>query len=73
MGWIYETIHVTAPDALARLEFLSTTGAMPGAQGVATFYGPAIDDVSVVSVPEPGSLVLLFAGSAIFAPRRRTR
>ena len=72
MGWIYQTINVTAPDALARLEFLSTTGAMPGSQGVTTFYGPALDDISViVGVPEPGSLALLLGGAAACAVRRR--
>ncbi|MGH7245038.1 MAG: DUF642 domain-containing protein [Phycisphaerales bacterium] len=46
--WIYRSRRILASSPSSTLTFLSTTGAMNGVQGVATYYGPAIDDVSVV-------------------------
>lgn len=51
MKWEYRSVLVTADGGSSTLEFLSTTGAMDGAQGVAPFYGPALDDVSIAPAP----------------------
>lgn len=48
--WVYHTRNVVATSSQTALGFTSTTGAMNGSQGVAPFYGPAIDDVSVVEI-----------------------
>lgn len=67
MGWIYESFLFTATSDLSTLSFIS--GPANG-----TFFGPALDDVSVTAVPEPASLALLGSGvAAAFARRRRTR
>ena len=47
MLWAYRDVIVTAAASSSTLRLESTTGAMDGSQGVAPFYGPAIDDVSV--------------------------
>ena len=48
MGWVYHSLVVTATGPNTRLDFVSLTGAMPGSMGTLAFYGPALDDVSVV-------------------------
>lgn len=48
MMWSYRSRRILANSASVTLAFQSTTGAMAGSQGFTTFYGPAIDDVSVV-------------------------
>ena len=50
MLWTYSEIVVTAASTITVLKFQSTTVAMNGAQGVAPFHGPALDDVSVVNI-----------------------
>jgi choice-of-anchor C domain-containing protein len=82
MGWTYHQFVATAVDNSTRLTFNSLTGAMQGAEGVYSWYGPAIDGVSVTPVPEPGlstlglaaSLLVLFArtlrhGSSVISPK----
>lgn len=53
MLWEYRQIVVTATTANSTLEFLSTTGPMNGSQGIAPYYGPALDDVTVTVAPPP--------------------
>ncbi len=48
--WVYRELLHSATGNQSTLAFVSTTGAMPGTVGFAAFYGPAIDDVSVVEV-----------------------
>jgi choice-of-anchor C domain-containing protein len=64
MGWLYKEVTAVAVDSSTRLTFHSLTGAMNGNQGFQTYYGPAIDDVSVTAVPEPTGLALAIAGFA---------
>jgi choice-of-anchor C domain-containing protein len=45
MRWEQRELRLTASGSSATLTFASTTGAMNGTQGVAHFYGPAIDDI----------------------------
>ncbi|MBX3380014.1 MAG: DUF642 domain-containing protein [Phycisphaeraceae bacterium] len=55
--WQYRSMNVGATGTSSTLAFISTTGAQSGAQGVAPFYGPAIDDVSVeLAAGCPGDL-----------------
>ena len=65
MGWIYRQFIATAGDNSTRLTFNSLTGAMPGDEGVQTWYGPAIDDVSVTAIPEPNATILALVGSLL--------
>ncbi len=51
MKWAYRERRVIASSPTTTLVFQSTTGNMDGSQGVSAFYGPAIDDVSVVLGP----------------------
>jgi len=48
MKWAYRVLHTYAAGSTSTLTFTSTTGSMPGSQGNTAFYGPAIDDVSVI-------------------------
>jgi choice-of-anchor C domain-containing protein len=50
MLWVYREVSVVASGSASVLEFESTTGAMDGSLGVTTYYGPALDDVSVIGV-----------------------
>ena len=72
MGWQTFTVsNLTASSALTRLEFQSSTGG--------SFYGPALDAVSVSAVttvtPEPASVTLFATGliGAIVAVRRKRK
>jgi choice-of-anchor C domain-containing protein len=73
MGWTYHEFVTTAGDNSTRLTFNSLTGAMPSLAGIQSWYGPAIDDVSVTPVPEPSLLVLTLAGSLLVPVVRRRR
>ncbi|HEX8877966.1 MAG TPA: DUF642 domain-containing protein [Phycisphaerales bacterium] len=48
MKWAYREVRHTATVNQSTITFASTTGAMAGTVGFAAFYGPAIDDVSVI-------------------------
>ncbi len=66
MGWVTETWEFTATDSSTTLEFLSIAPR--------TGWGAALDNVSVVAVPEPSTIILLLTGALGFlgiAWRRR--
>jgi len=53
MRWIEQTLTLSATGPTSTLGFESTTGAMPGSQGVAALYGPAIDNVRLEHITCP--------------------
>jgi choice-of-anchor C domain-containing protein len=66
MGWTYHSYSVTASGTTARLRFEDvnhTDG----------YYGAALDDVSVVAIPEPCSLLALAGGVIALLHTRRRR
>ena len=68
MGWRYHTMLVSATGTSTRLEFSSQTGTMAGSQGTTAYYGPALDDVSVVPfVPPRLEMPFLTNGSTILS------
>jgi choice-of-anchor C domain-containing protein len=64
MNWSSQTFRFLADDASATLKFSSLDD---------TFYGGAIDNVSVEAVPEPASMAALGLGLAAVARRRRNK
>ena len=68
MGWVTRSFTFTATSVTTTLEFLSTThnGTEPNSP-----YGPALDNVSVVGIPEPALMYLLVAGLAGLVVTRR--
>jgi hypothetical protein len=61
--WTYYTFNIPAQASTSRLTFESA---------VSGYYGPMIDDVSVVAVPEPACLAMLAVGlTALVNSRRR--
>jgi choice-of-anchor C domain-containing protein len=71
MSWTPQVIPVLATAGTTRLTFLSLTGSMSGSLGTGGFYGPALDRVAVVPVPEPGSALLLAVACAGLLPLQR--
>jgi choice-of-anchor C domain-containing protein len=70
MNWTEQTLFFTATANSTLLQFAST------ATGNNCCWGPAIDNVSVVPVPEPSTwamMILGFAGIGFLAYRRRNR
>jgi choice-of-anchor C domain-containing protein len=53
MGWQAYTYNYTAASASTTLSFASATG---------TAYGPALDNVSVMGVPEPATWAMMLVG-----------
>ena len=64
MRWRDESLAFTADSTQTTLEFRSLT---PG------YFGPAIDDVRLATVPGPATLLGLAAGVIVSARRRRGR
>lgn len=56
MRWQLFTLDFVATSSMATLSFLNTMGIVR--------EGPALDNVSVVAVPEPGAAALLLTGFA---------
>lgn len=71
MRWYYLQYDVTATSSSTVLQFTSTTGAMNGSQGNATFYGPALDDVSVNPIPSPTAAAMIGMVGLLASRRRR--
>jgi choice-of-anchor C domain-containing protein len=65
MGWAYHSLLFTATSGSTTLSFLSDTAG--------AFYGPALDDVSVTTVPEPATLSLVALGLAAGVRNRLRR
>jgi len=62
VAWTYYEFNVTAPENNARLTFI----------GGSTVAANLIDDVSVVQIPEPTTLIMLGAGMLLMGlPRHR--
>jgi hypothetical protein len=62
MGWSTRTYFFTASSASTSLTFASATG---------DAFGPALDNVRLEAVPEPGTLLLGSGISALVLRRRR--
>jgi choice-of-anchor C domain-containing protein len=71
MGWTYYEFFATAAGNTTRLTFNSLTGAMSGDAGVQTWYGPALDDVSVTPIPEPNCAMICVTGLLLLSFARR--
>ncbi len=56
MGWVRQSFSFTASGANTNLIFADVTSGVPG------WFGPAIDNVSVTLIPEPGTILLLGSG-----------
>jgi choice-of-anchor C domain-containing protein len=65
MGWETKYFEFTADATTTILRFISTTGATDNA------WGPALDNVKVTPVPEPGILILLGISMASVVGLRR--
>ncbi len=65
MGWTHDVYHFVASGSSTTLTFTSLS---------ANPYGPALDNVSISSAPEPASWALMISGLGLtgFALRRRT-
>lgn len=64
MGWVQKTFSFTAAGTSTTLTFASDN---------ATAYGPALDNVSVVAVPEPATWALMIGGLALAGAQMRRR
>jgi choice-of-anchor C domain-containing protein len=66
MGWVSKSWLFTAVDPQTTLEFYSTFTA-------SQFEGPALDNVSVVVIPEPSSAPLVLASLVLLGLMRKGR
>ena len=67
MGWTTESLTFTALSGTTTLLFQSTTNA----PGYPIGYGPVLDNVSVVAVPVPGSVLLAVLGLGLVGRKLR--
>jgi len=67
MGWTTESLTFTALSGTTTLLFQSTTNA----PGYPIGYGPMLDNVSVVAVPVPGSVLLAVLGLGLVGRKLR--
>jgi choice-of-anchor C domain-containing protein len=65
MLWTEMTYVFTASSASTTLSFASTTGGQ--------FFGPALDNVSVVAVPEPATWAMMIGGLGLVGVSMRRR
>jgi choice-of-anchor C domain-containing protein len=68
MGWETHSYQFTANSSLTTLEFYSLHSFEGGYSG---YCGPALDNVSVVFVPEPATLLLLGLGGLALLRNRK--
>ncbi len=64
MNWVQKTYLFTASGASTTLTLASNSGSA---------YGPALDNVSVVAVPEPATWALMIGGLALAGAQMRRR
>jgi choice-of-anchor C domain-containing protein len=75
MGWINYSFLFTADSDSETLTFTSTTTGNSGNSTYPTAFGPALDNVTIASVPEPSTwamMLLGFLGLGFFAYRRQS-
>ena len=65
MGWQRYSYNFVATQAVSRVTFASANGNSP--------YGPALDNVSITSVPEPATWGMMLLGFGLVGAGVRSR
>lgn len=73
MGWVDVSVEFFADEVLTTLAFVSTTTAPSGNTSFPHAFGPALDNVCIVAVAEPTTLLLFTAGLLGLGLARRRR
>jgi choice-of-anchor C domain-containing protein len=69
MGWVTRSWQFTAISTSTAIEFYTLDAAISGYSG---YCGPALDNVSVVFIPEPATIALLGLGALSLLRRKRS-